>query len=76
MHKAEVQLGRVYAAKVSDRIAPVRLDRVNPYGGWDATNLRTDRLVRIKSAAKLRFEVVPNPAHAGRWIRKVAESIE
>lgn len=70
MRKAEVKVGRVYAAKVSNRMVPVRLDSESPYGGWNGTNLATDRKVRIKTAARLRFEAVPNPAHEGRWMPK------
>ena len=57
MKKKDVQVGKAYLAKVSERIVPVRLDRENPYGGWDATNLVTGRSVRIKSAARLRSAV-------------------
>ena len=59
MKKAEVRLGGVYVAKITGKLTQVRLDRVSPYGGWDATNLKTGRLVRIRSAAKLRSEVTP-----------------
>lgn len=80
MRKAEVEVGKVYAAKVSDRIVPVRLDSINPAGGWNATNLRTDRQVRIRSAAKLRFQVVLSTRSAehpkGKWVRKVATTSE
>lgn len=54
MKKDEVKLGATYLAKVTDQIVPVRLDAVNPHGGWDATNLKTNKKVRIKSAQRLR----------------------
>jgi len=54
MKKADVTLGKTYTAKVTDRIVPVRLDRENPHGGWDGTNLKTNKKVRIKSARRLR----------------------
>ena len=54
MKKAEVVLGGVYVAKVSNKLVYVRIDDVSRFGGWNATNLNTDRQVRIKSAAKLR----------------------
>jgi hypothetical protein len=57
MRKSEVQIGGVYAAKVSGEIVRVRIDRASPYGGWDATNLRTRRRIRIKSAQRLRRQV-------------------
>jgi hypothetical protein len=54
MKKHEIEIGGVYVAKVSGRIAEVRIDRESPYGGWDATNLATGRAIRIRSAARLR----------------------
>ncbi len=54
MKKDQVKTGGTYMAKVTDRIVPVRLDRENPRGGWDATNLATNKQVRIKSAQRLR----------------------
>ncbi|MCK6483039.1 MAG: winged helix-turn-helix domain-containing protein [Phycisphaerae bacterium] len=54
MKKKDVQVGNTYAAKIGSQVVPVRLDAESRFGGWDATNLRTKRRVRIKSAAKLR----------------------
>jgi len=54
MKKNEVKLGCEYIAKVSGKLAHVRIDRENPHGGWDATNLATKKSVRIKSAQRLR----------------------
>jgi len=54
MKKADVTLGKTYTAKVTDRIVPVRIDRESPHGGWDGTNLKTNKKVRIKSARRLR----------------------
>jgi len=54
MKKADVTLGKTYTAKVTDRIVPVRIDRENPQGGWDGTNLKTKKKIRIKSARRLR----------------------
>lgn len=56
MKKSQVKVGKFYAAKVSDRMTTIRIDRENPRGGWDATNLRTGKTVRIKSAQRLRHE--------------------
>ncbi|MCK6486237.1 MAG: HTH domain-containing protein [Phycisphaerae bacterium] len=55
MKKKDVQVGNTYAAKIGSQLVPVRLDAESRFGGWDATNLRTKRRVRIKSAAKLRY---------------------
>lgn len=54
MKAKDVTIGGTYLAKVSTKVVPVRIDRESPYGGWDATNLMTDRQVRIKSAQRLR----------------------
>ena len=54
MKKADVKLGKTYTAKVSNRIVPVRIDAVHSVGGWVATNLKTNKKVRIKSAQLLR----------------------
>lgn len=64
MRAINVKLGETYLVKVSDNIAPVRLDRKAMdtqnaagqwrSGGWWGTNLKTGREVRIRSAARLR----------------------
>ncbi len=61
MKKNEVQIGSTYAAKVSGKIAKVRIDAESRHGGWDATNLETKKKVRIKSAQRLRAEVGSPP---------------
>ena len=63
MKKNEVKVGNVYTAKVSDKLVEVRIDAVNRHGGWDATNLSTNKKVRIKTAQRLRDAV---PAPTGR----------
>jgi hypothetical protein len=59
MTKAEVQIGKTYVAKVSGKLADVRITRVSPYGGWYGVNVGTLREVRIRSAQRLRREVLP-----------------
>jgi hypothetical protein len=54
MKNQDVKIGNVYEAKVSDKLARVRITRENPHGGWYGLNLATNRTVRIKSAQKLR----------------------
>ena len=56
MKKSEVKQGKCYAAKVSGRMATVRIDAENPHGGWDATNITTGKKIRIRSAQRLRHE--------------------
>jgi hypothetical protein len=69
MKKSEVHIGAVYVAKVSDKLTRVRLESECPYGGWYATNLGTDREVHIRSAAKLRKEVIQVPLPLSPKIR-------
>lgn len=54
MKKADVQIGEVYAVKVSGKVAPVVIDEVCPDGGWFGTNEETHRRVTIKGAQRLR----------------------
>jgi hypothetical protein len=72
MKKEQIKLGGTYLAKVTDKVVPVRLDAENPHGGWDATNLVTNKKVRIKSAQRLRG---PAPERdAKQRAKAVAES--
>jgi hypothetical protein len=57
MKKNEVQIGGVYSAKVNDRVVHVRIDAENRSGGWDATNLATNKKVRIKTVQRLREKI-------------------
>ena len=57
MKKNEVKVGRVYTAKVTNKVVQVRIDAESRYGGWDATNLATGKKVRIQSAHRLRAAV-------------------
>lgn len=62
MLKKQIKIGNSYRAKVSNVIVTVRILREASYGsGWVALNLKTNREVRIKSAAKLRSEVAEAP---------------
>src|SRR5690606_36696476 len=54
MKKDEVKIGGTYLAKVTDKVVPVRIDGEHRNGGWDATNMVTNKKVRIKSAQRLR----------------------
>lgn len=54
MKKNEVVVGETYVAKVSGKLTRVRLTYESPYGGWVATNVATGRVIRIRSAARLR----------------------
>ena len=54
MKKNEVKVGGNYTAKVGDKLVTVRIDSAHSSGGWSATNTRTGKRIRIKSAQRLR----------------------
>ena len=54
MKKSEVHIGAQYTAKVTHKLVVVEIFAENPHGGWDAKNLSTGKMVRIKSAQRLR----------------------
>ena len=58
MKKNEVKTGQTYRVKVTGKVVPVQIVSANPRGGWDGKNLSTGKAVRIKSAQRLRTEVV------------------
>jgi hypothetical protein len=77
MLKKDVVIGAHYAiAHTSyNKLSVIRIDSESQYGGYNATKLSTGRPIRVKSAAKLRSEVVLNPDYqAGnspvKWIVK------
>ncbi|MEO8271652.1 MAG: winged helix-turn-helix domain-containing protein [Aureliella sp.] len=53
MKKADVKIGGVYGATVSGKRVEVRIDTEKPRGGWEATNLATNKKVHIKSGQRL-----------------------
>jgi hypothetical protein len=64
--KKEVRIGAHYCIRHHDgNFYVIRLDSESIYGGYNATKLKTQRAIRIKSAAKLRFEVERNSE--GKW---------
>jgi hypothetical protein len=62
MKKHEVKVGAVYRVKVSGSVQDVRITGENPHGGWDGVNVATSRVVRIKSAQRLRGVTGERPA--------------
>lgn len=56
MKKQDVKLGHVYAVKVSGKVVPVLIKREALTGGWFGVNQKTKREVRIRSAARLRYD--------------------
>ncbi len=69
MKKLEVRLGGVYEAKVSGKLARVRIDHVSVHGGWSATNLDTNRHIAIRTAGRLRkpVSITPPTSVADMW---------
>lgn len=67
MRKAEVSIGKIYGARVSGVVVPVRITGESRYGGWNAVNVKTGRAVRIKTAARLRGEVREREQD-GHWV--------
>lgn len=59
MKKKDVRIGETYTVKVSGRLVPVRLYAECSYGGWYGTNLKTNKQVHVKTAARLRGVYVP-----------------
>jgi hypothetical protein len=64
--KAQIEIGGRYFAKVSGRLQVVQIDAVSPHGGWLATNVRTQRAIHIRSAARLRGHAADQPKLAAR----------
>lgn len=56
MKAKEVEIGKTYAMKISGRIVPVKILGTSPYGGWSGKNLKTGRVVHIRTAGRLRGE--------------------
>jgi len=75
MKKNEVTVGQTYLAKVTNKVVPVRIDRENPEGGWDATNTATNKKVRIKSAQRLRGPADRHPANPDRKRQPVKKKL-
>lgn len=76
--KKDVKIGGYYVIKHTSstpgRLSVIRIEGESQYGGWNATNLKTGRLIRIRSNNKLRAEVKLNPAWAEgttvpKWIK-------
>lgn len=57
MKKADVVIGETYIAKVSGKLAPVRIVSESPYGGWYGRNTKTGREVFIRGAQRLRSKI-------------------
>ena len=54
MRKKDVEIGKHYCAKISNKLTVVRI-LCACVKGWKAVNVKTKRTVRIRTAGKLRF---------------------
>jgi hypothetical protein len=63
VRKNQVKVGSHYAMRHHGErnLTVIRIESESIYGGYNARKLRTNRTIRVKSAAKLRFEVKLNP---------------
>jgi len=75
MKKNDVKTGKFYTAKVSNRMATIRIDAESPHGGWEATNITTGKKVRIKSAQRLRRET-RGPGERAKTKAKTGEELK
>ena len=76
MKKNEIKVGGKYVAKVSDKLTLVKITGVNPHGGWDATNEKTGKPIRIKSAQRLRSAVRDHAKETAEMIGHGREAAE
>lgn len=73
MKAIDVEIRGIYQARVSGRLVEVLIEEHDDAGGWWATNLRTSRLIRIRTASRLRplrAETFPRPQEFYDAIRK------
>jgi len=55
MKQAQIEIGTVYAVRVSGKTRPVQVNGVSRFGGWDCTNLRTRRNIRVRGSQRFRW---------------------
>lgn len=75
MKKQDIVIGKTYAIRFHDgKLTPVTILKALPAEPWhnhqryQARNENTQRLITIKSPARLRYEVVPSPFKPGAWV--------
>ena len=76
MQKHNIKVGSTYIVKVSGTLAKVRLTREHPRGGWYGTSLATGREIRIRTAARLRSEVLTAHGISPDEARRIVDEIE
>lgn len=68
MKKSEVKIQGRYRALVSGSVVIVRILGESRYGGWNARNETTGRNIHVRSAQRLRSEVVSGVANLPRLV--------
>jgi hypothetical protein len=76
MQKHNIKVGSTYIVKVSGTLTRVRITREHARGGWYGTNLATGREIRIRTAARLRSEVLPAQEISPDEARRIVDEIE
>ncbi|MEX0267809.1 hypothetical protein AB3R30_01580 [Leptolyngbyaceae cyanobacterium UHCC 1019] len=59
MNTNQVKIGTTYQTKVSDKPVEVLILRKHRAGGWEAKNLSNNKIIRIKTAARLNLIAQP-----------------
>jgi len=70
MKANQVQMGETYTALVSGKVVHVQIIGPSIHSGWIAKNLTTGRMVRIRTAQRLRERVEGRggmPAFSDQW---------
>jgi hypothetical protein len=76
MQKDNVHIGSTYIVKVSGTLAKVRITREHQRGGWYGSNLGTGREIRIRTAARLRKEVLLAQEISPDEARRIVDEIK
>jgi len=59
MQKQNVKIGKSYVAKIDDSLIVVKIEAEHKSGGWIATDVKTNRQLRITTPRKLKREATP-----------------
>mgnify|MGYP001569002681 CR=1 FL=1 len=74
MRQAEVVVGAIYLVRVSGNFVAVRIvcerERANGQRGWIGVNLKTDRTVLFRGAARLRYRLCEEHWKLGKVLCK------
>ena len=62
MKKEDVQINATYLIKVAGNLAPVKITREHPGGGWEGTSVKTGKTIRIKSRQRIQKRLAEEQA--------------